>query len=331
MSTRTTPSQSRGRGKRTRRIVRISAYVVVLSAAAWLVGFHLHRPPGQGPAGPSVSREAFSAEWTRRPVLLLGLGDSITEGFGASAGKTYFDRLCLNPPDEFEDMKGLCLSAVIPELKNINRAVSGSTSLDHYDWQIANLPEYAEDVFGVVVITTGGNDIIHDYGRSPPAEGAMYGATFEQAEPWIMNFEKRLDAMLDLIAEKFPGGCEIFIGNIYDPTDGAGTAKVVGLPKWPDGLRVLAAYNDIIERSAKARPNVHRVDLHSAFMGHGITCRQFWRKTYRKDDPHYWFFENFEDPNDRGYDAARRLFLIEMACVLPARLRRVETPASSGS
>jgi hypothetical protein len=28
---------------------------------------------------------------------------------------------------------------------------------------------------------------------------------------------------------------------------------------------------------------------------------------------HYWYATNLEDPNDRGYDAIRRLFLIEMA------------------
>ena len=171
----------------------------------------------------------------------------------------------------------------------------------------------------MVVITTGGNDIIHDYGRSPSSERAVYGATFDEARPWIVNFEERLNAMLDAINEKFPGGCEVFIGNLYDPTDGTGTARVVGLPKWSDGLRILAAYSDVIRRSAEARPNVHMVDLHSLFMGHGITCRQFWRKTYRKDDPHYWYFGNFEDPNERGYDAARRLFLIEMVRVLPER------------
>ena len=31
------------------------------------------------------------------------------------------------------------------------------------------------------------------------------------------------------------------------------------------------------------------------------------------DDPHYWFFDNVEKPNDRGYDAIRRIFLIELA------------------
>jgi hypothetical protein len=34
------------------------------------------------------------------------------------------------------------------------------------------------------------------------------------------------------------------------------------------------------------------------------------------DDPHYWYHASLEDPNERSYDALRRLFLNEMARVL---------------
>ena len=52
------------------------------------------------------------------------------------------------------------------------------------------------------------------------------------------------------------------------------------------------------------------------FLGHGIHCRDTGNRHYRKADPHYWYAENLEDPNDRGYDALRRLFLLEMARIL---------------
>ncbi|MBC8117927.1 MAG: hypothetical protein H7062_26345 [Candidatus Saccharimonas sp.] len=48
--------------------------------------------------------------------------------------------------------------------------------------------------------------------------------------------------------------------------------------------------------------------MRAEFLGHGIHCT------------HYWYWDNLEDPNDRGYDAIRRLFLIEMARILPAKL-----------
>ena len=45
----------------------------------------------------------------------------------------------------------------------------------------------------------------------------------------------------------------------------------------------------------------------------GVACADQHSKHYRKDDPHWWYFDNIEDPNERGYDALRRLFLLEMS------------------
>ena len=56
--------------------------------------------------------------------------------------------------------------------------------------------------------------------------------------------------------------------------------------------------------------------VHDTFLGHGIHCRQFWRPHFDWRDPHYWYFDNIEDPNDRGYDALRRVFLRQIAAQL---------------
>ena len=169
------------------------------------------------------------------------------------------------------------------------------------------------DTFGLVVMTTGGNDLIHDYGRSPPREGAMYGATLEQARPWIENFEKRLDEMIELLEARFPGGCMIFLADIYDPSDGVGDAAERVAARLARLHGDPPAYNDAIRRCADKHKSVHVVPMHAEFLGHGIHCTQPWRKHYRPDDPHYWYAWNLEDPNIRGYDAIRRLFLIEIA------------------
>lgn len=291
--------------------------VLGLVAVAGVLAYReywLARPVGHGPAGPAVDRAAFNRIWTDRPVVLLGVGDSITAGLGArSSDHSYFNRLVRNPDDEYPEMRGLSLAEVLPDLTPRNLAVSGSTSLAHLETLTERLETHAPDVLGLVVMTTGGNDLIHYYGRMPPREGAMYGATIDQARPWIANFQKRLDKMLDLLNDRFPGGCHVFLADIYDPTDGAGDAPSVYLPTWPDGTAIHAAYNEVIHSCAKQRKNVHLVPLHREFLGHGSHCRQFWRSTYRREDPHYWFFENIEDPNDRGYDAIRRVFLNEIA------------------
>ncbi len=90
-----------------------------------------------------------------------------------------------------------------------------------------------------------------------------------------------LNAMLDILNERFPGGCHVFLADIYDPTDGIGDAPSVSLPDWPDGLAIHAEYNKIIHTYADERDNVHLVPLHATFLGHGLHCRQFCRNTYR--------------------------------------------------
>lgn len=308
---------------RTRRRLKwlLILGLIAIGGALFYINFWLYHPMGEGPAGPAVSAEPFQSVWSERPILLLGFGDSIIDGLGASPGKSVFNRLVDNPEDEFADMQGISLSAALPNLKSNNVAISGTDSLEHLNMLIPRIPEYTEAEFGIVVATIGGNDIIHNYGITPPRESAMYGASIEQAQPWIDNFEIRLNTILDHIADKFPGGHHVFLANIYDPTDGIGDTQNAWLPRWPDGIKVLAAYNDIIERTCDARDDTTLIDMHGEFLGHGIHSRQFWRSFYHSDDPGYWYWDNLEDPNDRGYDALRRLYLNAMADVLPERLR----------
>lgn len=167
------------------------------------------------------------------------------------------------------------------------------------------------------MITSGGNDLIHDYGRSAPRDGAMYGCTYKQALEWQPKFRERLEKIIEGVNSKFPGGCEIFVANIYDPTDGIGDIQRAHLllPKWPDGMKALGLFNSTIADVCSAHKNVHLVDMHSVFLGHGIHCRDWRNRNYRHEDP-YWYFSNLEDPNDRGYDALRKVFLNEMIRVL---------------
>ena len=287
--------------------------LLIAALGAFARYYWFERSMGSGPAGAPVALAPFEQPWTRRPVLLLGLGDSVTAGFGASAGKSYFQRLERNPADEFSELRGISLSTVLPHLHSRNAAISGTESSQHLKGQIERLPVADRSTFGLVVMTTGGNDLIHDYGRSAPREGGMYGATSEQAQPWIERFEGRLEEMVTQLRRRFPGGMRLFLANIYDPTDTAGTAGVVGLPAWPDGSKIHAAYNAAIERVAERHSDVIRVDIRTPLLGHGIYCRQFWRPHYVSADPTYWYDPNFEDPNDRGYDAIRRAFLSEIA------------------
>ena len=299
------------------------AVLVVLAAHHYAVQRRVP-PAGSGPAGPAVPAEPFERVWSDGEVVLLGLGDSITRGFGASPGRSYFHLLVRNDDAAHPGMKGRDLSKVLPNLRHDNMSVSYSTSVDHVVRQVPRIPLFGQGVRGIVVITSGGNDLIHPYGRKPPQDGEMYGCTLDQATLWQATFRKRLRGIVDGVSRRFPGGCEIFLANIYDPTDGVGDIERANqpLPPWPDGLESLTLWNRTIAEVCDAYDNVHLVDIHSLFLGHGIHCRDSGNPHYRKDDPHYWFFENLEDPNDRGYDAIRRAFLLEMIEVFasPTRL-----------
>jgi lysophospholipase L1-like esterase len=286
---------------------------VLIGSTAAYIEFHFHLPEGEGPAGPILPLlDPFERPWTERKVLLLGVGDSVTAGFGSSRGHSYFDRLVMNPADEFPDMRGRSLSRVLPNLTSRNIAVSGSNSLQHLQLVRDKFEKQPEDVFGLVVMTSGGNDLIHWYGRKPPLEGALYGATLQQAKPWIANYENRLDEIFTVLRSRFPGGCLIFIADIYDPSDGQGDPESVWLPPWPEVVAIHAAYNQALRRAAGRHSCVRVVPVYAEFLGHGIHCRKPWRPHYHFDDPHYWYAPNIEDPNDRGYDAIRRLFLNEI-------------------
>ncbi len=299
---------------RRRPIALMCLAALVLGGTLLYIKYYLSRPTGSGPAGPAVSGDSFASPWTNRKVHIVAFGDSITAGLGAkSPAHSYVKRLIVNPLDEYSDMQGKCLTTVLPSLTHENHAVSGTTSLHHADAIAEKLAPQEKETFGIVLLTTGGNDLIHSYGRSAPREGAMYGATVAQAEPWIKNFETRLDDMLAMFENAFPGGHEVYLANIYDPTDGVGDAASIFLPPWEDGLRIHATYNAVIAAAAERRNNVHLVPLYEHFLGHGSHCQQFWREHYDKEDPHYWYYTNIEDPNDRGYDAIRRIFLNTIA------------------
>lgn len=312
------------------RVVFLILAIILLSTGyfAWRVYSAVRiRPMGAGPAGPAIAAEPFQKQWLDKPVVFVGLGDSITRGLGATKELTYVPLLLHNEDAFYPDMAGKDLSHVLTIQSHHNYAQDYTVSQDHIDRQLMKIPQYDDSVRGIVVLTSGGNDLIHDYGRSAPANGAMYGCTYKQAVVWCENLKARLDTLLNGLMQKFPGGCDIFFANIYDPTDGVGDPHTIGLPRWRHSTKVLALANQKITELCDKYPNVHLVDVHSAFLGHGIHCDEPWRKHYRRDDPNYWYYTNLEDPNLRGFDAVRRLFLQQMIRVYANDISAIPQPA----
>ena len=312
--------------------IRLKFLLVLACLAGGLFWFYRHYSPpmGHGPAGLAVPAEPFSHVWREDEVLLLGMGDSVVTGFGANPGFGFFDRLADVPAGDEADMVGKSLRRVYPKLQKLNLAENSSSSGDHLRFQIADLPKQPATTRGLVVLSTGGIDLIHDYGATPPRDEALYGATWADGQRYAANFRVRLEKLLAAIGERFPGGCDVFVATIFDPTDGVGDIERTNpvlrlfkpLPPWPDGLKIHAEFNRHIREAATARANVHVVDVHGTLLGHGMHCRDKNGPHFRAEDPTYWYFVNLEDPNRRGYDAIRRAFLLEMIRVLaPAKAK----------
>ena len=87
-----TVAQGRGRNH-SKYGWRLLILVCLGALAIGIAGAYLHLTYswsiGSGPAGPPVSRELFYSAW--RPVLFVGLGDSVTAGFGPRKGYSYFE------------------------------------------------------------------------------------------------------------------------------------------------------------------------------------------------------------------------------------------------
>ncbi len=311
-----TKEPSRWYSVRRSFLLSLLCFIGIVVFCAWWY----HLPMGTGPAGPRVPGEPFQRAWKNGKILFVGMGDSIITGFG-SGGIQYscFNRLHRTPIDDSEDMRDKDLSHVFPNLTVMNMATDASSSGFHLT-QLSSFPRRDEDVFGIVILSTGGIDLIHDYGRNPPRDEAIYGATYEEGLEFGKKFRTRLEKLLDGIHDKFPGGCFIFLSNLYDPTDGVGDIEnvhpmlklVQKLPVWPDGLKIHGLWNRHIKEAAAKRDYVFLVDTHSVMLGHGIHCRDKDNPYYKADDPHYWYYFNLEDPNKRGYDTIRRVFLNAM-------------------
>ncbi|MCU0711681.1 MAG: SGNH/GDSL hydrolase family protein [Pirellula sp.] len=271
--------------------------------------------------GPEVDAKPFQTIWSDRKVLLVGIGDNITFGLGANSNEhSFFNRLRKNPSDELDELKGKSLSEVLPNLTSINFASSDSNSKQHTKTVEQSLSVQPADVFGIVILTTGGIDLVHSYGRSAPRECAMYGATMAQSQPWIASFRERLSIMLQLISERFPGGCEIYIADICFPSSEIGEKASIDLPPWKDGAAIHAAYNSVIHEVAQTHSNVHVVPINDVLLSYKMLARHFWKTIYNWSDPNHSFFTKIDNPNDQGYDVIRRTFLNAIADKTELRL-----------
>lgn len=277
------------------------------------------RPDGGQPPGADGGQDAGRPD--PAAVHLVGYGDSVTAGYCASNGRSYFQLLVRNLDAVYPAQAGKDLERHFTTVTADNLAVSGATSCDlaarraELVNHLRRTPVTAAQT--VVVITLGGNDLIHDYGCLNPHECAAYCSTLAQATPWAQAFRQRMIDLIRVFQAELPGKVHVFLANIYDPTDGVGDIERASilLPPWPEGLQIVALYNQTLAEVA-ADTGAHLVDMRRAMLGHGIHYTDTSNPYYDPADPTYWYCSNLEDPNDRGYHAIRRAFWDSIATEL---------------
>jgi lysophospholipase L1-like esterase len=247
---------------------------------------------------------------------VIGFGDSVTTGYCSSPGKSYFELLLDNDDDAYPAFAGRDLRSRFAAVTDNNKALDGATSCDFSDGGIRAVLQADPDTSKptVLLVTLGGNDLIHDYGCGNPHECAAYCADLEDATVWAQGFKERMLGFFRAADEEIDGELFVFIGTIYDPTDGIGDIEnaSIPLPPWPDGLEVLELYNRTIADIA-SQVGATLVDVHAAMLGHGLHYNDESHPRYDATDPSYWYCANLEDPNDKGYAAIREAFWTSVA------------------
>ncbi|OGQ89042.1 MAG: hypothetical protein A2289_18685 [Deltaproteobacteria bacterium RIFOXYA12_FULL_58_15] len=244
-------------------------------------------------------------------IHIIGFGDSVTDGFCATSGLSFFELLIQNNNGIYPQWRGRDLRSHFASVTSNNQAISGSASCDYSTSDITYVLQQDPHTWKptVVVITLGGNDLIHNYNCSSPGECHAFCSSLAAATSWADNYRQRMIGFIQAAKASITGPTYILLANIYDPTDGVGDIENagVGLPPWPDGFDVLALYNQQIEQIALATGAV-LVDMRAAMLGHGIHFDDRSNPYYDAGDPTYWYCQNLEDPNDRGYHAIRAAF-----------------------
>lgn len=273
-------------------------------------------PTRDDAADPKGSPEGPTPVIPLDELHVIGFGDSVTTGYCSSPGHSYFEMLIENDDDLHPSFAGRDLSTRFGAVTENNKAVDGATSCNFTEQGIrAALQSDTETGKPtLVLITLGGNDLIHDYSCANPHECAGYCADLADATEWAANFKDRVLGFIQAADDEIDGEMFVFIGNIYDPTDGIGDIEnaSIPLPPWPDGLDVLALYNQTIDEIAETA-GATVVDMRGAMLGHGLHYNDESHPQYDADDPSYWYCANLEDPNDKGYAAIREAFWVAIA------------------
>ena len=237
------------------------------------------------------------------PVRVVFMGDSITDGVGASMPSlTYTALLEENQNSAWPDHDEVTLSEAFPSIEEwINVGVGGATTSSMKREQLPaleallNLPADGETL---ILVTIGGND----------AQQALF--PFADVDAIAQAALDNIDDMARWLTDpdNFPDGVYVYFTNIYEPSDGTGQSECFYRMDYSEDLAKLDVMNGGLI-SMGMEIGFSALDLNGHFRGHGFNNNDDTIEAYHPDDPSRWFNDNdCLHPNDRGHHEVRRLF-----------------------
>lgn len=252
-------------------------------------------------ADPDVRNEIPLNYVPTDPVRILFLGDSITEGYGASSPEHKYTSL-LQHNFEWPGFDAIDFEDTFPNISEIVDVSEGGATTGSLLGQ--QLPALERDVDfpvageTIVIITVAGNDL----------QAALI--PFADAETIVNRtlgeFEEIADYFLD--PAKFPDGVYLYVTNVYEPSDGVGQVQscFFGID-YSEDLPQLDRFNNQLALMGIDR-EFAVLDLRGHFLGHGYRSEEPTVGGYDPADPTLWFAPDCIHPNDRGHHELRRLF-----------------------
>jgi lysophospholipase L1-like esterase len=193
-----------------------------------------------------------------------------------------------NADDRYPEFQGQDLANLHPGVLYTNLAEDGATIGDVFGSQLSQLEESEDET--LLTLSIGGNDLLSAFSNRPvPA--------------LLQGIVKDIGDGLEFLAEslrRVRPNSTLLLTTVYDPSDG--TRKIPGVydAAGPLPLEFLHEMNTRISGLAARLPRTAVADVHTHFLGHGVTAREA--------DRWYWK-RSWIEPNAAGASEIRRLWL----------------------
>ncbi len=227
-------------------------------------------------------------------MVYAALGDSISiDDYAGGPGRGGASLLACNNDEDFPEWSGSDLRSHWPGVPLHLLATDGATSWTVLHEQVPRLHAFQSRP-SLVTLTAGGNDVLACFGDTRAALHSVRTVT------------SRLGRVLADLDSMTAAEAVVVLGTVYDPSDGTGDAARLGLPPWPDAVKVLDELNAAL-RDLAAACGARVADIHGRFLGHGLSAGNPAQPGARPASQDLWYC-NVIEPNAWGASAVRAAF-----------------------